>query len=201
MKNLGFLLLCGGHSSRMGQDKALLDAGGEALYRRAARAGAAFSERIFSANGRLEPPEGFIPVRDSFADCGPMAGIHAGLLASRSEALVCAPCDAPYYDGELAAFLAESWHDGLDALILRDGTGRVHPLMGVYAKTCLPAFEDCLKAGKLKIMLTLNTLRLEIIGLDGKMNERVFLNLNTPESYEAFLRAERENTARGKADF
>ena len=74
---LGFLLMSGGHSSRMGTPKALLDIGGETLLSRIARAGAAFPERILSVNDPSIPtPEGFARVEDVYTDCGPMGGLR-----------------------------------------------------------------------------------------------------------------------------
>ena len=106
---LGFLLMSGGHSSRMGTPKALLDIGGETLLSRIARAGAAFPERILSVNDPSIPtPEGFARVEDVYTDCGPMGGLHAALKA--------ASCDALGYGGlaarqhlTLFSFVQSDW--------------------------------------------------------------------------------------------
>ena len=192
MRGLGFMLLCGGHSSRMGQPKALLDAGGETLLARAARAGLAFDERLFSANDPVFPtPEGYRRVADRYADCGPMGGLHACLSVCTSPALVVAPCDTPGYTARVAAFLAEHFAGKHDALILRDPAGRVHPLMGVYAKSCLPVFEDCLREGRLALMRTLAGMNTLVLDAPEALGRSLFINLNTPEDYEAFLAANR----------
>lgn len=191
MSKPGFLLLCGGKSSRMGVCKALLDIGGETLLDVAARAGAAYPERLFSVNDPAIPtPQRYQRIADVYPGCGPMAGIHAALRASQRPALITAPCDAPGYSAALADYLAEQYDarrgEGLDALLLQDENGKVHPLMGVYAQTCLPAFEESLAAGHFKLMRTLGDLHVKTLPLPPHISQRVFLNLNTPEDWRAF---------------
>ena len=188
MGTVGFLLLCGGRSGRMGRQKALLPVGEETLCAHIARAGEGFRECIFSSNGGVDVPEGYLPVADSFRDCGPMGGLHAALSACKSDALVCAPCDAPYYSKELAAFLSDAFTEEWDALILQDETGRMHPLMGVYAKTCLPALTAHLEAGNLRMMRLLEAVHTRVMTLPADFSQQVFMNLNTPESYAQFLK-------------
>lgn len=188
MEDIGFLLLCGGQSSRMGRCKALLPFGAEPLVQRVARAGRAFPERILSVNDPAIPtPEGFIRVSDVYADCGPMGGLHAALRATHCRALAAAPCDAPAYSPELAAFLRAQMDEGIDALIPEDDTGRAHPTMGVYAVSCLPALEANLQAGRYKLMRTLDALRVRRVRLPEDIPQAVFDNINTPEAYRALI--------------
>ena len=185
----GFLLMSGGHSSRMGRAKALLEIDGMTLASRIAREGRGFAERIFSVNDPGIPtPEGFTRVGDVFTDCGPMGGLHACLSAAKSDALIVVPCDAPEYTQRVAAYLAEQFEDGLDALIPEDETGRAHPMMGVYAKSCLPALTAHLEDGRHKLMLMLDTLRIKRIRLPQEIGRRALRNLNTPEDYAALCR-------------
>ena len=186
---LGFLLMSGGQSSRMGTPKALLSLGGETLLARIARAGDGFAERILSVNDPSIPtPEDFTRVGDVYTGCGPMGGLHASLTTCASDALIVAPCDSPNFSAEVAAFLAGQLEDGLDAVILEDDTGRVHPMMGVYAKTCLPALTAHLEAGRFKLMMMLGELRVKRVRLPEAIPQTVFQNLNTPEDYEALRR-------------
>ena len=186
MQKIGFLLLCGGKSSRMGTPKALLDWQGEPLVQRVARAGAGFSEKLFSVNGPIPVPAGFRPVGDVYPGGGPMAGLHAGLSVCESDALVTAPCDTPFYTPALARFLAEQYSPEWDAVILQGDDDWVHPLMGVFGKSCLPAFESCLAQDKLKLMRTLDELRTRRICLPPEISQQVFINLNTPEAYQHY---------------
>ena len=187
MAKIGFLLLSGGRSSRMGTPKALIEINGSTLLETTARAGAEFEERILSVNDPLIPtPEGFLRVGDVYAGCGPMGGIHAALLATKCDALVTAPCDTPYYSKVLAQYLSQQYEPDLDAIVLLDSTGRVHPLCGVYAKRCLPELEAHLSTGRFKLMRMLEHVRLKTITLPPQFDDSVFENLNTPEELAVF---------------
>ena len=193
MQKIGFLLLCGGKSSRMGTPKALLQWQGEPLVQRVARAGADFPEKIFSVNGDIPVPAGFRPVGDVYPGGGPMAGLHAGLSVCESDALVTAPCDTPFYTSSLARFLARQYSPEWDAVILQGADGWLHPLMGVFSKSCLPAFADCLAHDKLKLMRTLDELHTKRLTLPPEISQDVFINLNTPEAYQRYQNAPGES--------
>lgn len=189
MAKLGFLLLSGGQSKRMGSHKALLEVDGSMLLDTVARAGEGFEVRILSANDPAIPtPEGFVRCEDVYPGCGPMAGIHAALLMTDCDALVVAPCDAPNYCRELAEYLAAQYEPALDALVLVDEDGREQPLTGVYGRSCLTVLEEHLKTGRLKMMRMLQEMHLKKLALPKHLNRRIFENLNTPEELRAYAK-------------
>lgn len=187
MAKIGFLLLSGGKSTRMGSPKALLEVDGSTLLERVAQAGAGFEVRILSANDPAIPtPHGFVRCADVYPGCGPMAGIHAALTMTDCDALVVAPCDAPRYCAEAARYLAAQYDPAYDAVVLVDETGRDQPLSGVYSKSCLPVLEGHLRTGRLKLMRMLEEMKLKRIALPEPLNGDIFENLNTPEELHAF---------------
>ena len=187
MAKIGFLLLSGGRSKRMGTHKALLEVDGKTLLETVAMAGEGFEEQILSANDPAIPtPEGYIRCEDIYPGCGPMAGIHAALAMTNCDALVVAPCDAPHYCKELAQYLADQYEPELDALVLLDDEGRAQPLSGVYSRSCLPVLEAHLKTDRLKIMRMLEDMRLKKTTLPEHLNKRVFENLNTPDDLQSY---------------
>lgn len=187
MTKLGFLLLSGGQSRRMGTHKALLEIGEGMLLDTIAKAGEGFDEQILSANDPAIPtPAGFVRCADVYPGCGPMAGIHAALAMTACDALVTAPCDAPNYSAELARYLAEQYDPACDALILMDETGRAHPLMGVYGRHCLPVMDAHLREGRYKMMGMLEGMRLQKLMLPAQLSQHVFDNLNTPQDVTAY---------------
>ncbi|MBR2943313.1 MAG: NTP transferase domain-containing protein [Clostridia bacterium] len=188
--NLGFLLMSGGLSSRMGTPKALLTLGSETLLARIAREGESFPERILSVNNPAIPtPQGYARTEDLYTGCGPMGGLHAALSRCASDALAVAPCDAPHYSAKIARFLAAALEEGVDAVIPEDETGRAHPMMGIYAKSCLPALTEHLESGRFKLMMMLSGLNVRRVRLPEDIPQTVFGNLNTPEDYAALQRA------------
>src|SRR4051812_21114639 len=102
----GAIILCGGQSRRMGRDKATLPFGAESLLQRIVRiATEVVAEEnivvVASAQQTLPPLPAWVRVvRDPVPDCGPLAGIAAGLrsLASGTDidAVFVTSCDAPF---------------------------------------------------------------------------------------------------------
>lgn len=107
------LILAGGRAQRMGGlAKGLLSLHGKTLIAHAIdRLAPQVAEVMISANGPEYDDLGLAVVRDRIADetsgrAGPLAGVHAGLLACESQWLVTAPCDAPFLPLDLVERLA-----------------------------------------------------------------------------------------------
>lgn len=90
------IILAGGKSSRMGQDKALLTLGGETqLSRTVALAKAAGCDQILISRNQ----SGFI--YDIYPDCGPLSGIQAALLHVRASSCLVLTIDTPLLNAQL----------------------------------------------------------------------------------------------------
>ena len=134
----GVLLLAGGKSSRLGQNKALLEYDGVPMIRRIAEQCVAFPEKILSSPIDL-PVEGFWRIADDTPECGPLGGIVSALRQCRSEALLVLSCDLACYRAELGDYLLSFLDSGWPAWCLRSRDGRTHYLCGIYTKAALPA--------------------------------------------------------------
>lgn len=96
------IILAGGRSSRMGQDKALLKLDGDSqLCRTVALAKAAGCDQILIS--RNQP--GFI--NDLYPDAGPLAGIQAALLQVHASQCLILPVDTPLLNAELLTLLLQ----------------------------------------------------------------------------------------------
>ena len=108
----GFVL-AGGKSSRMGVDKATLEFRGRPMVEIAVEKLRGFCADV-SICGNRDDLAGYAPVvRDARVDCGPAAGIEAGLLAARQEWCLFVPVDVPLVPGCLLRQFAE-WVIGFD---------------------------------------------------------------------------------------
>ena len=184
----GILILTGGKSRRMGRDKASLPLGETDFLGILCRRFEHWPQRLLSV-GSQEPEDcrGFVPVRDRFPDCGPLGGIYTGLTVCRFRLLAAVGCDMPFYPAELAAYLLGFWQEGDQACVLRDRTGRVHPLGGVYAREAAPVLERQLRAGNYRLGAALKELAVRVVPLEGTpWEDRVLANINTPREYAAF---------------
>ncbi len=193
------LVLVGGRSSRMGQDKALLPFGGRPLVQRVAMAVARACRPVWIVGGGGAAGEGhpcrdlgFPLIRDRFKGRGPAAGLHAGLLASETLwNFVCA-CDLPFMSPRVIEVLKRyAVGTKYDAVAATAGGGRWEPLVACYSRLALGAVEPLLSRGNPSLSDVLGRVRvrtvsreeLERVDPDG----RAFLNLNTPEEYQRAL--------------
>ena len=186
MKATG-LILAGGKSSRMGQDKSLLPFAGETMLQRAVAELRPEVEEILIV-GNQQKKYGIPDTReiaDIFPGMGPLAGIHAGLSAAASDYVFVAACDMPYFDGRLARFLIDQ-APGYDAVVPQIGNF-LEPLFAVYAKTCLPHIQACLEnnirtAYAFYPMVKVNFVPEALIRRIADP-QKTFFNVNTPEDY------------------
>jgi FdhD protein len=181
------VILAGGRSSRMGSNKALLPYRGgrfiEAIHRQLREI---FPEVILVTNNPAQYQ--FLPcskVPDLFPGMGALAGIHAGLVYSRTERIFTVACDMPYLNSGLIRFIA-SRPDRYDVVVPESANG-LEPLHARYGKGCLPAMEACLAAGRKRIISFYPQVAVECIGVaDVAAFDPLlasFSNINTPEDY------------------
>ncbi|MCM2256510.1 MAG: molybdenum cofactor guanylyltransferase [Vicinamibacteria bacterium] len=146
----GFVF-CGGHSRRMGHDKALLPFGATDLLGHAVeRLRAAGAGRVALLCG-AEPRHahrGWPLVPDAVADAGPAGGLLAALrtLAAGERALVLA-VDVPHVPAPLLHALAT-----LDAdAVVPEGAAGPEPLVACYDAACAGPLAECLARGEARM--------------------------------------------------
>src|SRR5262245_30724404 len=102
-------ILAGGLATRMGgAAKALIPVNGVALIDRQVRVLAPIFPRLLAAVAAKDDPapyraRGLFVVTDRHPRCGPLAGLHAALEASRDAWLFVVACDMPFLDAGLIA--------------------------------------------------------------------------------------------------
>ena len=178
------VILAGGISRRMGRCKALLPLDGQSMLLRTRNQLSDFDSVLLSCND-MQLADGFRAVPDLFPDAGPLAGIHASLLATDRPAIFVVPCDLPYFSGELPRLMLSAMDKDADVMVCRDGTGSIHPLCGIYRRRILPELEACLRAGQHRIMDFVRRVSWQCLETGGLISDRVFFNMNTPADYRA----------------
>src|SRR5258707_13757832 len=180
----GFVI-AGGKSSRMGEDKAFVNFGGQTLLHRALTAMGAVCDRVAIVGEPAKFENYALAVADIFAGCGPLAGIHAALLHSSAELNLMLAVDMPFVSRELLAFLFAAAEEG-DAIVTvpRSGKG-LQPLCAVYRRDFSTVAEQALRAGKFKIDATFSSVSVRGIE-EGELaaagfSEQSFFNVNTPQ--------------------
>jgi molybdopterin-guanine dinucleotide biosynthesis protein A len=138
------LLLTGGASSRLGQDKATLIVGGERLCDRAAR----LLTEVAAPALEVGPGYTSLPAVDEGPERrGPLAAVAAGgaALPAGMAALVLA-VDMPYVTEPLLAALAH--HPSPLTVVPVDASGRLQPLCARYSPAALITAARLVAAGR-----------------------------------------------------
>ena len=177
------VVLAGGKSSRMRENKAFLDVDGQTLLERVVTGlRAVFPEVIIVGDPDAYRGLADRVVADIFPGVGPLAGIHAGLTFASHNLVFVAACDLPFVNGGLASFIAAR-AEGFDAAVPCVG-GRLQPLFAAYRKTCLGPVTRCLEAGRYRVASFLGEVRVRYLteaDFAGWPHlRRVFFNVNTP---------------------
>jgi len=190
------IVLAGGASRRLGQDKRHLRLWGIA--------GPTLLEYVVGIVARLcadvvvvlNDPDAWasLPARlvpDVYADGGSLGGIYAGLLATEHEYALAVACDMPFLDaGLLGAMLARPRnYDVLVPRSLQPGAARnaldVEPLHAIYAKACRESMRATLESGRRQIAAFFPAVRVAYVEPEETRRYdsagRSFLNVNTPE--------------------
>lgn len=198
-KHIAGIVLCGGKSSRMGQEKWALPWGQETLLQRTVRI---LSEVVtpvvvVAAEGQHVSgvPDTAILVRDRISEQGPLAGLHAGLEAlSRLERI---PIDAAYVTACDTPLLKPAFVKAIigrldthELAVAKEGKFH-HPLAGVYRLSLADRIDRLLKAGRNRPLFLIeesDTCEIDVEQLRSADPELDSLrNCNTPEDYEAAL--------------
>lgn len=188
----GCIVLAGGASRRMGQDKATLQWGEQVLLQHLVEVfQPAFSPLVVvGAYHQQLPglPENCSIVFDAMPFPGPLHGLsHALELVQGSEAVFVTGCDYPLVVPALAAYLAALMQD-FDACIM-EWNGVLQPLPGLYRPGLLPMLRRLMATGKRSLHALLEVSRVQIIPectwREFDPQASMLLNINTPEEYQA----------------
>lgn len=147
-RNFSAVLLAAGRSTRMGRDKALLEIDGVPLWQRQrdvlSRAGAA--EIFVSAHPEQEwtrRATGFTALlHDAFPNCGPLAGLTAGLERAGHPHLAVFAIDLPRMTTDWFVALLAECAPGVGVVGRRDDF--FEPLAAIYPRELMPAAWEAL---------------------------------------------------------
>jgi molybdopterin-guanine dinucleotide biosynthesis protein A len=184
------VILAGGQSRRMGRNKALIEVESSPLIARLARQALRLTNQVFISSNDAGAYEflGLPALPDRYPGQGPLAGLHAAFNSTDRPLVLLLACDLPALHDVMLRRLLE-FSEGHDAVIPRTTDGRLHPLCGIYRRTCLNTLEQNLRIGinKMTDLFRDGSLRVKVVdGRDGRFDDSDLRNLNTPEDLEAY---------------
>ena len=181
------IILAGGKSSRMNEDKALIPISGVPLVQSVARQMETYFQEVIVSVHSLEPFR-FLPyplVPDKYPGQGPFMGILCGLEASSHDVNFVIACDIPEIDFEFIHYM-QSFTDEYEIVVPVSGEDHYEPLFAFYNKSLLPRIEDLLfKQKKRKILEIFPIAKVKYIPFHG---EGWYHNLNTESDLKLYLK-------------
>ena len=177
------LVLAGGKSRRMGQDKALLRHNGETQLGRAVRLLQQHLARVFvsaRADQSAEPERArYSQIVDRYADLGPLAGILSAMDSNPQVAWLVVACDLPNLDSETIRHLLDERSVTQPFTAYRSSVdGMPEPLCAIYNPPARRILDEMVAAGihcPRKIMMRSDTRLIEA------RNPGALDNINTPD--------------------
>jgi molybdenum cofactor guanylyltransferase len=194
----GAIILCGGKSSRMGQDKATLPFGPELMLQRVIRIISQVVDPtaivVVAAPQQILPalPTEVIVTRDERPGRGPLEGLAAGLrsMPSSVSAIYATSCDVPLMVPEFVAAMFDKLGES-DIAVPFDGQFH-HPLAAVYRPSVLQVVDRLLESDRLRPKFLFEEVRTKEVPIDELRNHdpelTTLMNLNHPEDYSTALR-------------
>ena len=177
------VILCGGKSSRMGQDKTLLEFGefSDLTHFQFAKMSEIFKSVFISAKSqKFEPP---LPVlADEFSEFSPMGAIYSILKNFKNEKIFIIPCDMPFVEISTIYELYEN-AENYDICVASDKF-KQHNLCGFFDTSVTKTALNLYKKDNHKIANLLNSVKFKAVKF---ANSEQFHNINDENDYKKAL--------------
>lgn len=193
------VILAGGKSRRMGENKALLRLGNRTIIGQVIHHMQPITDELLLITN--SPDEythlGIAMHKDIIPNAGALGGIHAGLSYASHETVLCVGCDNPFLVPNLLSYLVSALGE-YDAVMpwtdkepSADNAGAqiiLQTLCAVYSKRCLPIIEQMLNESDLRVHALQE--HANVLALAPEIWKTYdaegfsFFNVNTPEDFE-----------------
>ena len=184
------VLLAGGKSRRMGEDKRHLVVGEQTLLERGLAVLRSIFQDVLVVIAQDSPSLGVDArvVRDQVPDCGSLGGLYTGLIQATTPWVFAVACDMPFLSHAVIAQFTN--RRGAVDIVMAKLAGQLHPMHALYGKRCLPVVEQMIQVRQLKIqgMVSQSSLRVQYVTEEDLFtldpSYRSFYNVNTVAELE-----------------
>jgi molybdopterin-guanine dinucleotide biosynthesis protein A len=181
------LILAGGKSRRLGQDKRFLSLGGRSCLQRVLDAYGDLFDRILIVADAKEPFQsmGLPVVEDLIPGRATLGGLYTGLCHAEGARVFAAAVDMPCLSADTIRIVLE--HADRADIVIPDLNGKLQPTHAVYSRACLPYLKTLVEGSRLKVQELCAIPELSVHRLPQFLFEEVdpelrsFFNINTPE--------------------
>lgn len=188
------VLLTGGESRRMGQNKALLEINGKSLIQKNLDVLKNICSEVIisSRDEKLYHGYGYPVIPDVLKGKGPLGGLYSVLQKANYEKVFLVGCDMPFINEEAIRWLFQELEDFDTVVPYIDG--KMHPLHAFYHRRIMPVIEEKLYNDKLRLADVLDECQTKVVDCDKILDltlkkelEKSVMNINTPEEWQKAL--------------
>jgi molybdenum cofactor guanylyltransferase len=185
--NVSGILLAGGRSSRMGEDKAFLKLRDKYLYEFSLDVLKCFSDDILisSPDPRYDPAN-CRRYSDEVTGTGPIGGLYTCLKKIIHPSAMVLPCDLPNIKSLILETLLLN-SEGHEITVALNPQGFAEPLVGIYSASLVPLLENLISNGKFKMQNIFSAADTCYVKFPD-VSPSVFSNINLPGDFQ-ILRA------------
>ncbi len=195
--NITGIILSGGKSLRMGQNKAFIKIEGVPIIHRISGLFKELFQEVIIVTNEKELFENLdLKIyTDILPNKGALGGLYTGIYFSKFNYSFCVACDMPFINKSLVQYLAKNI-DGEEVIVPRTKDG-LQPLHALYSKSCLHPIKRVIDQGKYKIIDFYRLVKVRIVEEDEFISldpsKGSFINVNTPDELITIARDKKLN--------
>jgi molybdopterin-guanine dinucleotide biosynthesis protein A len=181
MYNLTGVILSGGKSSRMKQDKGLMEIEGKLMIHYCYNSMSEIcNEIIVSANSDKYLNLGYNIVTDIIPDCGPIGGLYTALKNCNTEYMLIQPVDMPFLPNRIYKTLLSKI--GENMMVVPEYKGNIEPLVMIIKRDAIVSVKKEIDNRNYKMRDLVDKYG-EVVNIDNLniVTGTDFRNLNRPE--------------------
>jgi len=178
------VVLAGGESSRMGEDKSLMQFKEQALIAFSINALNPFCKEVLISSDKEKHQRFKLKtISDEYQKIGPIAGIHSALKNSETDYIIILPCDSPMVKSEFVKYLISQIKRDTRAIVPKYQDYQ-EPLFAIYHKNILSEIEEQIQKQDYRLTNLLKKVGADVIQVKDRS---CFVNINTPEDFRKYL--------------
>ncbi len=186
-KEMSFIILAGGRSSRMGTDKANLDFGGktflETIISKAVNL--EFNEIIVSGSNYNVKKVKFVP--DELVNRGPLGGLYSGFKAAKNKNCFVVSVDTPLLKEATISEMIYFHHIEKKPITLLIQKRKIEPLIGIYPSCIYRDILTIISEKSAPVFRLLDKYDYAVFELTESSDETK--NINTQEDYVKYIKS------------
>ncbi len=195
--NLSIAILCGGKSSRMGQEKGLVLWKNKPFIAHIIEVAKSFSVDLFLITNNIDYEKfGFPLFADIYEDKGPVGGIFTAFNYAKNKNILILSCDIPFIQSSIIENLIDACKESSAKATFFGKKEQIHPLIGIYNSEIKSTFKDAILRNELKLKLLIQSIDYQIISIS-KDQEFQLQNINTLQELNNINDSERYLTLIG----